>query len=277
VRLGIVAPLPDGPAWSAWSDTVEHADSLGIDAVHLPSTATADTLLAAAALAARTRWIRVVAEVRVDTGPHPVHLAERIAVADQCLGGRLTVVLAAPDGPDGLDLLAETLTVLELALACRPFSHDGPRWTIPARLPANDAATWTRLTVTPSPAQPELPLWLTGTHTAALAAASGHPWLAGPDDDATAAAGHWAARPDIPVTRPRPAVRAWVTGPTGATDPVATAAALAAERDAWGLGMAFLPVTDRAELDVMAARLRPRVRLAELPSGLERFWDHGFR
>ncbi|WP_279588714.1 LLM class flavin-dependent oxidoreductase [Actinophytocola oryzae] len=251
--------MPGPSGWAEWAELVERADHLGVDAVYLPAGDGDDPLLAAAALAGRTRWIRVVAEVAVDEELHPVHLAERIAVADQCLGGRLGVALSSP----AADLLGETVAVLQLALSGLPFAHKGPRWTIPARLPANDAVSWSRVTVTPSPVQPGLPLWLTGPGAAALADERGLVWLAGADDDP---ADHRATSPG------RPGLRAWTLGDDGRPDVLATAAALSAERDEWGLGFAFLPLGDPADIETLAHRVRPRVQLAELPSGLERYW-----
>jgi alkanesulfonate monooxygenase SsuD/methylene tetrahydromethanopterin reductase-like flavin-dependent oxidoreductase (luciferase family) len=268
MRLGVIAPDVTASGWPVWADLASRADGLGIDAIYLRADGGGDPLLLAATLSARTSWLRVVAEVTPRAGTHPVHLAERICVADQCLGGRLAVVLRPAPAEQDAGILAETLAVLDLALASRPFAHQGQHWTIPARLPANDSATWSRLSVTPQPAQLELPIWLAGPDTAQLARRGGYAWVDEQRDGSDSLAGP--AR-----GRVRPALRRWSTGADGRPDPASTAAALSAERDRWGMNLAFLPLlADGADqLENLASRVRPRVQLAELPEGLTEFWE----
>ena len=144
-------------------------------------------------------------------GPHPVALAEEAAVADLATGGRLVLVV----GGDDEALLAETVDLLFLSLAARPFSHDGPRWRVPARLPEHDHVE-ERVRVTPAPAQLELPVWVSGRAGRAVAVSRGIPFV---DTDGDG----------IASGRIRPALRV-VPG-----DPDALVEALRAERDAWGL------------------------------------------
>ena len=179
MRIGVVAPDVCALGWDAWSEFAAHADDLGIDAMLLrASDSDSDSLLLAATLAARTSWLRVVAEVEVSTRLHPLHLAERIAVADQCLGGRLIVVLRRSTGDHDATLLTETLAVLQLALTSRPFSFEGSHWTIPAQLEANSDAAWSQITVTPAPAQFDFPIWLAGPDAEGFAKREGYVWLA---------------------------------------------------------------------------------------------------
>jgi len=152
VRLGFVAPPARRVGWSAFTRLVARADALGLDAVLLDAAhqSPADPLVLAAALAGHGKHIRVVAEIPAVRSIHPLHLAERIAVADQCLAGRLVVTMAEVD--------TELLDVLHAALHGRPFRYDG-RWTIPARLPENTDVDWQLVRVTPTPAQLEVPIW----------------------------------------------------------------------------------------------------------------------
>jgi hypothetical protein len=216
--------------------------------------------------------LRVVAEVEINAELHPVHLAERIAVADRCLAGRLTIVLRQPSVDVGSTELAETLTILELALASRPFEHRGERWTIPARLDANDDVTWSMLTVTPSPSQFEVPIWLSGLETAELAARDGYVWLR----DLSGIQGSLRDRVIGSLSgRLRPAFCSWSMSVDGGVDALATAADLASGREGWGLDLAFLPLIEAGadQLDILVSRVRPRVQLAELPPGLSEFWE----
>jgi len=155
MRLGVVLPSPTRVGWPEAARIAAEADAAGLDAVLVEAEPGRDALMVASSLAARTRTLRVAAEVAV--GQHPVHLAERVAVADQCLAGRLVLVLRS-DAACGAEL-GETREILSLALSSRPFRYSGQRWTVPARLPENDGAGWSHVRVTPSPAQFILPIW----------------------------------------------------------------------------------------------------------------------
>jgi alkanesulfonate monooxygenase SsuD/methylene tetrahydromethanopterin reductase-like flavin-dependent oxidoreductase (luciferase family) len=239
------------------------ADVLGIDAILIAPAAGDDALILAASLAEATTDIRVVAVV--PPGLHPVHLAERIAVTDQVLAGRLVVVL---DCTADSGAAAETVTVLHAALAARPFRHEGQRWKIPAGL---HRPTADRFRVTPSPAQLALPLWVTGVGAPAVATSTGATWL--------------------PRVGERPASRPWPTGAAAgavrparrplarladnAIDASQTAAALLAERDDWGLDLALLEVGGSCWADdvgVLARAVRPRVQMSSVPAAVDRFW-----
>lgn len=119
--------------------------------------------------------------VRVALGcEHPLTISEELAVLDNINGGR-TVLLADTADLDG-DAASEEIQVIREALACRPMRHMGPRFTVPAGLEANPLAS-RYLTVTPKPAQLELPIWIMGdvaelaaerTSLAVLATAAAH-------------------------------------------------------------------------------------------------------
>jgi alkanesulfonate monooxygenase SsuD/methylene tetrahydromethanopterin reductase-like flavin-dependent oxidoreductase (luciferase family) len=121
-----------------------------------------------------TRFVRVVARVRLGL-EHPVTIAEELSILDNVNNGR-TVVLADSGDLDE-DSAADEIAVLREALASRPIQHEGPRWKVPAGLPANVTAPRS-ISVTPKPAQLEIPFWLTGPQSAALGAATGLPVLA---------------------------------------------------------------------------------------------------
>jgi hypothetical protein len=163
-------------------------------------------------------------------------------------------------GSDAEALLAETVDLLFLSLAARPFAHMGARWQVPARLAEHEHVE-ERVRVTPAPAQLELPVWVTGAAGRVVAASHHIPFVV--RDGAGVAAG-----------RVRPALRRIVVG-----DPNALVDALRAERDAWGLDVAVLelppglPPDDRSRaLQSIARQVRPRLQLDRLPPGLERYW-----
>lgn len=121
-----------------------------------------------------TRFVRVMVRVRLGL-EHPVTIAEELSILDNVNNGR-TVVLA-DCGQLHEDSAADELAVVRGALASRPIQHEGPRWKVPAGLPANLTAPRS-ISVTPKPAQLEIPFWLTGPHTGVIGAATGLPVLA---------------------------------------------------------------------------------------------------
>jgi len=70
------------------------------------------------------------------------------------------------------DAAADELAVLREALASRPIQHEGSRWKVPAGLPANVTAPKS-ISLTPKPAQLEIPFWLTGPQAPEVAMTSG--------------------------------------------------------------------------------------------------------
>jgi alkanesulfonate monooxygenase SsuD/methylene tetrahydromethanopterin reductase-like flavin-dependent oxidoreductase (luciferase family) len=271
MRIGVVAPDIKALGWNEWSEFAGRADQLGVDAILLRAKGS-DSLLLAATLAARTTWIRVVAEVEVSPGLHPVHLAERIAVADQCLGGRLTVVVRRSGADRDPTLLSETLAVLELALTSRPFSYEGSHWTIPAHLEVNSDASWSQISVTPTPAQFEVPIWLAGENAKEFSQREGYVWLAEDQQDDESKATSEVGR------KLRPAIIVWSSALESDLGAAETATALAVAQRRRGVDIAFLalPTSDvnlPAILSTLATLVRPRVQLAELPEGIEAFWE----
>ena len=121
-----------------------------------------------------TDFVRVVARVQLGL-EHPVTIAEELSILDNVNNGR-TVVLA-DTGELGDERAIDELSVLREALANRPIQHDGPQWKVPAGISANAAAP-KAISVTPKPAQLEIPFWVTGASGAAVAGASGVPVMA---------------------------------------------------------------------------------------------------
>lgn len=121
-----------------------------------------------------TEFVRVVTRVRLGL-EHPVTIAEELSILDNVNNGR-TIVLA-DTGELKPELAADEIAVLREALSSRPIEHEGPAWKVPAGLPANAAAPRS-ISVTPKPAQLEVPFWVTGAAAREVGAAAGLPVLA---------------------------------------------------------------------------------------------------
>ena len=262
MKLGVVLEP------SALAEQAEQAEALGFDIAWIePGGPIEDTIVAAASLAPRTSSIRLAAVVPV--GRDPVRLAEDAAVADLVSGGRFLLALAGDDP----ELLAETVDVFFRATAPSPFAHRGARWTVPARLPANEPGE-ERLRVTPAPLQLELPIWLLGEAAPEVAASHGLSCVASEDGPVSVAREAWSAverrlGPAAARLR-RPALRAFDGG-----DPELLVASLRADREAFGLDVAVVRITgpDRAtSLRRVATHVRPRLQLDRLPDGLGEHW-----
>jgi alkanesulfonate monooxygenase SsuD/methylene tetrahydromethanopterin reductase-like flavin-dependent oxidoreductase (luciferase family) len=244
MRIGVVV---DTSSWDSLRREGEAAESVGLDLCWIEDDQDGATaMVAACALAAVTRDIRVVAEVAA--GNHPIGLAEELAVTDQLLGGRLTAVLTADD----VRLAQETLEALELALAPHPFRHEGERWQIP-RSPTG------LVRVTPAPSQLELPLWLRGDRLAELAEARRLPLVSGAPRSRVAGRRTPEIKPtehDIDVT-----VSALLTARDQGVDTCA-------------LRIPPGPIEERLRAIVeLGSRVRPRVQIDSLPAGVVEGWD----
>jgi len=268
MRLGVVLDEP-------WTDDAVRLEELGYDLAWISEAQTPAPLVAAAALAPVTRALRITA--CVTAGLHPVALAEDAIAADLVLDGRL--VLALESGQEAL--LTETFEVLQLAFAARPFSHSGPRWQIPARLPEHHDIP-SRLRVTPPPAQLELPVWLAGPAGGCAAAACLTTFVS--EDSCRQASLAWSSleRAGGLATRRlrRPQLRALPAAEDGAVDVGELVRDLRKHQDTWGLDLAILALPAELSPDARARALatvarfvRPRLQLDALPAGLERSWD----
>jgi alkanesulfonate monooxygenase SsuD/methylene tetrahydromethanopterin reductase-like flavin-dependent oxidoreductase (luciferase family) len=236
-----------------------------------------------AALSGATGGLRLLASVPV--GGHPLRIAEEAAVADNCCGGRLVLVLVDRGSEPGL--LGETADVVLTALSGRPFSHVGEGWQIPARRPENEGVP-SRLTLTPPPVQPELPVWLAGDAAPAAARERCLSHVAASADDDAAATRAWAdteSRLGRAARRlRRPAVRRIDASLDGSFDAGDLVAELCAARDGWGMDTAVIRLPAQlgdpareAAIRGLASRVKPRLVLAALPTGLEQHWREVLR
>jgi hypothetical protein len=266
MRLGLVLQPP-------WAEDAVLAEQLGFDLAWIDETTALAPLVVAAGLAPRTSGIRLAASVAA--GPHPVTLAEELAVADLASGGRLVLAV----GGDDEELLRETVELLFHALAARPFRHGGPRWPAPARLPEHEAAE-DRLRVTPPPAQLEPSLWLSGPAAPAVAGSAGVAFVA----DLGRAREDWdllERELGLAAWRlRRPALLPVEVDEEGELDVSGLVESLRREQTAWGLDVAILelpaelaPVARERALRAIAVAVRPRLQIDRLPPGLEQHWD----
>ena len=136
--------------------------------------------------------------------------------------------------------------------------------------------------ITPAPAQLELPIWLGGAAAAGVSARHGESLVGGVEDDTSAITSAWAAIATAlggaAGRLRRPALRA-AGRPDGSLDVPALVAALADDRDAWGMDIAVFelpPTTSESARDALlraiAHEVRPRLQLAALPDGVEDWW-----
>ncbi|HLZ95192.1 MAG TPA: hypothetical protein VKT20_07690 [Candidatus Dormibacteraeota bacterium] len=163
MRIGIV--LPDGRE----RELAGLAERHGLFGVLAGAGNPLTAINAAVYASTATEFARIA--VRVALGlEHPVLIAEELSVLDNSNNGR-TIVLADAGELDE-DGAGDEIAVLREALASRPLQHEGPVWKVPAGLPANVTAP-TSISVTPKPAQLEVPFWVTGREAAAIAARQG--------------------------------------------------------------------------------------------------------
>jgi alkanesulfonate monooxygenase SsuD/methylene tetrahydromethanopterin reductase-like flavin-dependent oxidoreductase (luciferase family) len=209
--------------------------------------------------------------VEVSVGGHPVELAEKAAVADQVLGGRLILVLRGDDEGS----LIETAHVVSAAVRARPFAAGGRRWPTPALLEAN-TVSWTAIRVTPTPHQMRLPVFVSGAagRTAALELAV--PYFADATDDTEALAQHWEQMTSRYGAAAWHLTRGGIRPFTG-TD-TASSMNLVRDRQRWGAELVFLQPVEKTSwtgdtVSALASRLKPRLALNELPTGLDEFWE----
>jgi alkanesulfonate monooxygenase SsuD/methylene tetrahydromethanopterin reductase-like flavin-dependent oxidoreductase (luciferase family) len=240
----------------------EAAHALGLEGVLLtPSEALPAPLIAAAALAARVRDIRIAVDVEAGDR-HPIELAEEASVVDVASGGRLILVVRpAAARPEAF---AEAVDLLRLSFAACPFRFEGEHWRVPANLPQNEHNLEEKVLVTPPPAQPRLELWGAGDgRDAALERGLGY--LAGPDADEAELGRAWQGAPVAALGAPRGRRERWA----GAQELIAR---LRAGRESFCQDWAAVAASREAWIE-LAAVVRPRVQLDRLPAGLEGFWD----
>jgi probable LLM family oxidoreductase len=146
-------------------EEAELADQLGLDVFavgehHRPDFLVSSPAVALAAIAARTKQIRLSSAVTVLSSDDPVRVFQQFAELDLISGGRAEIMagrgsfiesfpLFGYDLDDYDELYAEKL---DLLLAIRNSEH--VTWSGRLRAPLNDAGVW------PRPVQDPLPIWV---------------------------------------------------------------------------------------------------------------------
>ena len=150
------------------ADAIE-AEKSGFDGVALSDARWSPTVLAGA-LSTGLSGARLL--LRCEVGAeNPLYLVEEALVAENLLGGRLTLALRAARGFE--ERFTEAVELVSLALRDRPFRSDGQLWPTPAGLTANRHNLEERVRVGPASVQERIPVWLTGERWASLAARLG--------------------------------------------------------------------------------------------------------
>ncbi|MHB8611396.1 MAG: LLM class flavin-dependent oxidoreductase [Candidatus Dormibacteraceae bacterium] len=168
MRIGLV--LPEGQEATLARLAEAHGLFGVVAGLGNPLTATNAAVYASTA----TDFVRVVIRVRLGL-EHPVTVAEELSILDNVNNGRTIVMVDA--GELDAERAADEVAVLREALSSRPIQHDGPTWKVPAGLPANATAPRS-ISVTPKPAQLEVPFWITGVAAAEVGDSSGLPVVA---------------------------------------------------------------------------------------------------
>lgn len=189
------------------------AEDHGLFGVLVGASNPVTAITAAVYASTATDFVRVVTRVQLGL-EHPVTVAEELAVLDNVNNGRTVVVV---DG--GLlepEDAADEILIIRDGLGNRPLHHDGPRWRVPAGLPANATAP-DFIAVTPKPAQVEIPFWLSGPHALELGRRLSLPVLSGEwsGPPSTASVQPAAARITGDLAADRELVSAWAAN--GAT------------------------------------------------------------
>ncbi|WP_437427039.1 hypothetical protein [Williamsia muralis] len=251
---------------SIWSQ----ADEIGVAGILIrEGEHPVDGLVLAASLASRQRVGFVAVEVSV--GGHPIHLAEKAAVADQVLSGRLVLILRGDDS----DVLAETAGIVTAAARARPVATTNGRWPTPALLEANSGVSWTTVRVTPTPHQLRLPVFVSGPGGQAAALQTAIPYFADVEDRSEGLRVHWEEMRARFGTAADNLTRGAIRSLTGFDN--SAASTLRSDRQVWGAELVFMQ-SDDAEwtpgtIRDLATRLEPRMALDELPVGLTNYWD----
>lgn len=197
-------------AYEIIGDAVEFAENAGFDSAWVTERHFSEdgycpqAFVAAANIAARTESIRIGVMPIVGL-THPLYIAEDATTLDNLSGGRAIIVpinaVSHEIAGYGLDedeyeaRFRESLDVLFQAWSARPFRHDGKSWTIPAEFEGHAENASHTVTVTPKPAQFELPVWMGGfwDEGREIAAELGVPMILGAISDTDALGGLWDA------------------------------------------------------------------------------------
>jgi alkanesulfonate monooxygenase SsuD/methylene tetrahydromethanopterin reductase-like flavin-dependent oxidoreductase (luciferase family) len=167
VKFGIWHDFRNPPAWARPYatlyrenlDQIEWAETLGYESVWVSEHhVTADGYLPSvfpmlAAIAERTRSVRIGSAILLGPFQHPIRFAEDVAVLDQLSGGRVEIGL-------GLGYREREFELLDVPI--------GERARRTEQLVEVARRVWADETVTPPPLQqPEPPFWIGGSSAAA--------------------------------------------------------------------------------------------------------------
>ncbi len=175
-----------------YTSLVDDLERLGFDSVWVPESlqqATLDPIVALTHAAARTTKLKLGTHL-ILPGRQPVTLARQLAQLDRLSGGRLLLlgVLGLPEeadsGAQGIDrsqrsaAVEEMVPLLRRLWAGETIDHDGPLYPMAG------------VSITPTPMQEPLELWLAGQVPGALRRCGrlGDGWMPGlvtPDEAAT--------------------------------------------------------------------------------------------
>jgi probable F420-dependent oxidoreductase len=186
MQIGL-SPLQSGGNFEETIQECERAEALGFDSVwlgehHNNALLYPTPLIGLAAIASRTRRLRLGTGVLLLPLYHPVAIAEEAAMVDMISGGRLILGLGAGYAPEefaafGLTTkergsrLEEGASLLHRLWTEEHVSHEGRHYRV------------TDVTVRPRPVQqPRPPIWFAGWVEPAIrrAARLGDAWLGGP-------------------------------------------------------------------------------------------------
>jgi probable F420-dependent oxidoreductase len=186
MHIGL-SPLQSGNNFEATIQDCERAEALGFDSVwigehHNHPLLYPTPLIGLAAIASRTRRLRLGTGVLLLPLYHPLAVAEEGAMVDMISGGRLILGLGAGYAPEefsafGISLkergrrLEESASVLHRLWTEEHVSHEGRYYRV------------TDVTLGPRPVQqPRPPIWFAGWVEPAIrrAARLGDAWLGGP-------------------------------------------------------------------------------------------------
>jgi len=186
VRLGL-SPLQAGDDFEQTIRECERAEAAGFDSVwlgehHNSAVLHPTPLIRLAAIASRTRRLRLGTGVLLLPLHHPLAIAEEAAMVDVISGGRLVLGVGAGYAPEEFEAFGvpvtergsrmdEAVPLLRRLLSGERVSHAGRHYRIAGA------------TVAPRPVQrPGPPLWIAGWVEPAIrrAARLGDAWLGGP-------------------------------------------------------------------------------------------------
>jgi alkanesulfonate monooxygenase SsuD/methylene tetrahydromethanopterin reductase-like flavin-dependent oxidoreductase (luciferase family) len=241
-----------------------------------------DALAVASAIAPHTSTVRIVACCR-GGAIHPVYLAEQVAVADLVLGGRLVLALRSVPGLE--ECLVDVVDIVIGSQASAPMRRKGGKWPMPAELEGNRFGLVREVSVTPAPAQLEVPLWLVGGSPEVMDVATSRSVtvVGAPDEDASVLSDRWRTMegslgPSAARLR-RVARRVVPVGSGGTVDADDLRDRLRHDQRMWRMDTVVLDPPPSCPTPVVldlikavAQWVRPHLALAALPPGLAAHW-----